>query len=76
MYNCTITIKGIENARSFVALTARYPKTKITLHCQEYSVDAHSIIGILSLDLSRPIQLNAGGENLESFIRDLEPYTV
>ena len=76
MYYSTITIKGIENARAFVAMTAKYPKTKIILNCQEYSVDAHSIIGILSLDLSRTIQLTAEGEDLESFIRDLEPYTV
>ena len=76
MYNCTITIKSIEKARSFVAMTAKYPKTKIMLTCQEYTIDAHSIIGILSLDLSSKITLTAEGEDLEALARDLEPYTV
>lgn len=76
MYNSTIMIKGIENARKFVAMTAKYPRIKITLNCHEYSVDAHSIIGILSLDLSSKISLTADGDDLDNFITDLEPFIM
>lgn len=76
MYYSTISINNIAKARSFVAMTAKYPKLKITLNCHEYSVDAHSIIGILSLDLSQPMKLEAEGEQMEDFIADLKPYTV
>lgn len=76
MYNTNITIKGVDAARAFVAMTARYPQVKITLNHNEYSIDAHSIIGILSLDLSKPIALEADGEIPESFIEELKPFTV
>ena len=76
MYNGTIRISGVDDARSFVAMTTKYPKLKIMLNSREYIVDAHSIIGILSLDLSQPIALSAEGEGLDEFVDDLKPFTV
>lgn len=76
MYSTDIHINGVDAARSFVAMTAKYPKIKITLNHNEYSIDAHSIIGILSLDLTKPIAIEAEGDNMESFIEDLKPFTV
>ena len=76
MISTNIVIKGVDAARAFVAMTAKYPQIKITLNHNEYSIDAHSIIGILSLDLTKPITLEADGENLESFSEDLKQFTV
>ena len=76
MYNGSIHINGIDMARDFVTLTAKYPKLRIMLNCEEYVVDAHSIIGILSLDLSQPIEISAEGEGLDEFVDGLKPYTV
>lgn len=76
MYSTNISISGIDKARAFVATTAKYPQIQITLNHNEYSIDAHSIIGILSLDLSKPILLEADGDNLDNFIEDLKPFTV
>ena len=76
MYSTNISINGIDAARAFVAMTAKYPMIKITLNHNEYSIDAHSIIGILSLDLSKPIAIEANGDDMDSFIEDLKPFTV
>ena len=76
MYYSTVSINSIEKARAFVAMAAKYPHIKMMLNCREYSVDAHSIIGILSLDLSQPIKLEAEGEPIDELIADLKPYTV
>ena len=76
MYSSTIHIDGVDSARAFVAMTDKYRNTKIKLNCREYCVDAHSIIGILSLDLSRPISITADGDDLNSLIGDLEPYMI
>ena len=76
MYNGKILINGIDSARAFVALTAEYPTLRITLNSHEYTVDAHSIIGILSLDLSQPIDICAKGNNVEKFVDELKPFTV
>ena len=76
MFSTKIRINGIDSARAFVAMTAKYPQIRITLNHNEYSIDAHSIIGILSLGLSKPIDLDAEGENMDSFIEALKPFTV
>ena len=76
MYCCKINIKGIDSARAFVAMTAKYPQIRISLNHNEYSIDAHSIIGILSLDLTKPITLEAEGDIPDSFIENLKPFTV
>ena len=57
-------------------MTDKYRNTKIKLNCREYSVDAHSIIGILSLDLSQPISLTAEGNAINGLIDDLKPYLI
>lgn len=76
MYFSTVSINSIAKARAFVAMTSKYPDIKIMLNCMEYSVDAHSIIGILSLDLTRPIRLEAEGDGIDDLINDLKPYMV
>lgn len=76
MYKSQITINGIDSARSFVAMTAKYPDIRITLNHNEYEINAHSIIGILSLDLSKSIEVEAEGDDLEPFINDLKPFSV
>lgn len=76
MFSTNISITGIDKARKFVELTMRYPQIKITLNHNEYSIDAHSIIGILSLDLSQPILLEAEGDDIDAFIEGLQPFTV
>ena len=42
-----------------------------------YVIDAKSIMGIFSLDLSKPIDLNIHAENgVDEILKALEPYTV
>ena len=76
MYKTRIMIGSLDKARSFVEMTNRHLKERITLTSAEYTVDAHSIIGVLSLDLDNVIELEADGENLDGLIADLQPYTV
>ena len=76
MYSTKISLNGIDAARRFVAMTADYPQIRITLNSNEYTIDAHSIIGVLSLDLSKPITLEAEGEGMDAFVEDLKPFTV
>ena len=75
MYSTDIMIHGVD-AASLRSLTAKYLKVQITLNHNEYSIDAHSIIGVLSLDLTKPIDIEADGENMDSFIEDLKTFTV
>ncbi|MBQ6152262.1 MAG: HPr family phosphocarrier protein [Ruminococcus sp.] len=72
----TISINNVEQARQFVEMTSRFPKIRLMLHEGDYDIDAHSIIGILSLDLTQPIELLADGEITEEFLTALAPFTV
>ena len=76
MQKSTISISNIDSARAFVAMTNKHPGLKLVLHEDEYDIDAHSIIGILSLDLSKPLELIIDGDIDDSFMTDLAPYTV
>lgn len=76
MFYGKIRIKNVEEARAFFEMTAKYPDLRIMLESNEYKVDGHSIIGILSLDLSRPLTISAEGEETKEFIYDLQPFTV
>ncbi len=41
-----------------------------------YAVDAKSIMGIFSLDLSKPIELNAHTDDADKFMKDIAKYIV
>ena len=74
MYNSTITIKDIDTARGFVDKMAKFMDTKVTLNSGDYSIDGHSIIGIISLDLSKPIEVILDGNVPEELISIIKQY--
>ena len=50
---------------------------KISLNSIDKVIDAKSIMGIFSLDLSKPIDLNIHEEkNLDTVMKVLEPYII
>lgn len=78
MYTSSIILSSIEAVKKFVTLTNSY-NFPINLANDKYSVDAKSIMGIFSLDLSKPLQIEvddskANGGGAEEFIRQLEPF--
>ena len=48
----------------------------IDLVSGRYAIDAKSIMGIFSLDLSKPIQLNAHTDDAEDLLKDLNKFIV
>lgn len=74
MYNSTITIKDIDTAREFVNKMAQFMDTEVTLHSGDYSIDGHSIIGIISLDLSKPIDVKLGDNASNDLIDIIKQY--
>ena len=51
-----VKLSSPEDIRKFVEITSRY-KQDMELMLGRYIVDAKSILGILSLDLSKPLDL-------------------
>ena len=76
MYTGTIMIKNIDTAREFVDKMARFMDTEITLQSGDYSIDAHSIIGIISLDITKPIEVIAKGNVSDELIEIFKQYDI
>ena len=67
MKTVKISLNSIDKVKSFVNTIARYNED-FDLVSGRYVIDAKSIMGIFSLDLSKPIDLNIHGNTEESDI--------
>lgn len=76
MYSSTIMINNIDTAREFVDKMAQFMDTEITLTSGNYSIDGHSIIGIISLDITKPIEVVAKGNVSDELISILKQYAI
>ena len=76
MKTVQISLNSIDKVKSFVNETTKYDND-FDLVSGRYVIDAKSIMGIFSLDLSKPIDLNihADGE-LDDILAALEPYII
>lgn len=57
MTTIQVTLNSIDKVKTFVNLVSRY-SSDFDLVSGRYVIDAKSIMGIFSLDLSKPIELN------------------
>jgi phosphocarrier protein HPr len=73
----TVTIKlGLaENVKSFVNIINRYPYD-VDLRAGRHVVDAKSILGIFSLDLSKPITMEIYAEKCDDLLADIKPFVA
>ena len=77
MKTVDISLNSIEKVKTFVNLINRFDYD-FDLISGRYVIDAKSIMGIFSLDLSKPITLSihADDSNADSIIEELAPYIV
>ena len=75
MKTVQISLNSIDKVKSFVNEITKYD---FDLVSGRYVIDAKSIMGIFSLDLSKPIDLNIHAENqdADNIIELLKPYLV
>ena len=64
-----------DHVKNFVKLVNQYPYD-MDLRSGRYVVDAKSILGIFSIDLSRPICMDIYSDDCDDLLRDLEGYLV
>lgn len=75
MKSIKITLSMAESVKKFVSAVNKYPYD-IDLRSGRFVIDAKSILGIFSLDLSRPLVLEAHADNCDDLIADLKDYIV
>lgn len=76
MKTVKICLNSIDKVKSFVNDITKF-ETDFDLVSGRYVIDAKSIMGIFSLDLSKPIDLNIHAEDgTERILEVLAPYIV
>ena len=77
MKTIKVSLNSIDKVKTFVSDINRFD-FDFDLVSGRYVIDAKSIMGIFSLDLSKPIDLNihAEGDSLQEVLKTLEQYEV
>lgn len=77
MKTVKISLNSIDKVKTFVNEINRF-EAEFDLVSGRYVIDAKSIMGIFSLDISKPIDLNihTDGDNLDEILARLESYIV
>ena len=76
MKTVKICLNSIEKVKSFVNDITKFD-VDFDLVSGRYVIDAKSIMGIFSLDLSKPIDLSIhADEELDSILNILKPYLI
>ena len=76
MRNVRISLNSIDKVKSFVNDLTKFD-SDFDLVSGRYVIDAKSIMGIFSLDLSKPINLNIHAEEgIDDILAILSPYII
>lgn len=76
MKTVKISLNSIDKVKSFCEVAARID-CDLDLMSGRYIIDAKSIMGIFSLDLSKDIDLNIHtDENIDEILDKIKPYIV
>jgi len=73
MTQLNIMLHTINDVKEFVNIVSLY-SFDIDLISGRYTVDAKSIIGIFSLDLSKPLQLNIHSDDCDELLAKLQRF--
>ena len=73
MKTVNLRLSLVENVNKFVNIVSRYP-FEMDLRAGRHVVDAKSILGIFSLDLSRPITLEIYHDDCTQLLEEISPF--
>lgn len=71
MKTFNILLKSINDVKDFVNIVNKYD-FDVDLTSGRYIVDAKSIMGIFSLDLSKPIKVEIHNDNADVFVNEIK----
>ncbi|MBZ4644719.1 MAG: phosphocarrier protein HPr [Petroclostridium sp.] len=75
MKTFNIMLHSINDVKNFVNVVNKYD-FDVDLTSGRYVVDAKSIMGIFSLDLSKPIKVEVHSDNCDAFIEEIKSFII
>lgn len=70
-----IKLSLTENVKTFVNIVSRYPYD-VDLRAGRHVVDAKSILGIFSLDLSKPVTVEVYSDHCDDMMEEIKPFII
>ena len=75
MTTAKINISTIDDVKNFVSIVTRC-EYDVDIISGRYAIDAKSIMGIFSLDLSKELTLNIHSDSCSDFLDEIDKYVV
>ena len=75
MQTFNVLLGSINDVKNFVNIVSKYD-CDVDLSSGRYVVDAKSIMGIFSLDLSKPIKVEIHADDCQALADELKPFVV
>ncbi len=75
MKSLKISLEMAQKVKEFVSVTQNYA-CEILLKSGKYVVDAKSILGIFSLDLSQPITVEVYADDCDELLQELKKFEI
>lgn len=75
MFTVTVMLDSVEKVQRFVSVISKY-SCPFDIESEHSCVDAKSIVGLFSLDISKPLHLTIQdeGAELEDILRDIQEF--
>ena len=75
MFTVTVMLDSVEKVQRFVSVISKY-SCSFDIESEHSCVDAKSIVGLFSLDISKPLHLTIldEGAELEDILRDIQEF--
>ena len=70
-----IDLSRIDQIRKFNEMAMRYP-FDIELLSERFKINAKSMMGIFSMDLTQPIEVEVRADDLSDFEKDIETFLI
>lgn len=75
MKKITVSLASINDVKVFVNVVSKYD-FDVDLISGRYVVDAKSIMGIFSLDLTQPIDVEVHSEDCDAFMGEIKQFII
>lgn len=75
MKKTTVALQAINDVKDFVNIVSKFDY-EVDLVAGRYSIDAKSIMGIFSLDLSKPIDVIAHSDDADDLFKAIDKFII
>jgi phosphotransferase system HPr-like phosphotransfer protein len=72
---CKVALNSVNDVKAFVNITFRAEKD-VDILCGKYHIDGKSIMGIFSLELDKPIEVELDDHDAEKLLGELQRFIV